>query len=805
MNREFREALRLFVRSPAFVAAVVLPMALALGANTALFTVIRGVLLRPLPYAEPERLVRVYRMTERSWPEGGPLSPLNYREDLAASRAVERRAAWYVDSASLAGDGPPEHIQLGSGTASMLPVLGLNTHVGRWFTADEEKHGQHREIVLSHALWLRRFGGEASALGRTLQLDGEPYVVVGVLPAGAELPELCDAWVPLTFVSQQLEPRARNFHFLTVVARLPASATFESTRRELAEAGRRTVADHPEAYSGIPFIFGPVLMQQDVVRAVRPTLILLLGAVGLVLLIACFNVGNLMLARATARQRELAIRSALGAGRGALIRQLLVESLVLSVAAGLLGLVLASVATSALLSLVPDILPRARSVHLDAAVLGFSLAVSLASGVLFGLVPALSASDLDLEGTLRGSASMRPRSRWLRRILVTADVCLALVLLCAASLLLRSFVHALGVDPGFRAGGVLTFRAVVPTPPGTPMDQAGDRARSYIDRARVALASVPGVESFGAISRPPLGGAAGDRLFSVEGDVEGPNTERRSEQYRIVTPGFFETLRIPLVQGRRIEWTDSVGAPPVVVVNEAFARKVFPRGDALGKRISLTSPASAWTTIVGVVGDVREFGLDEPVEPIMYWPHAQQPTDGMSFVVRSSVPYVQMSRAAGSAVGAVDAQVPIFGMTPYESLLSASVAQRRFSLALVATFALLALVLAAVGLYGVVAYSVRQRTKEIGVRMAIGADAVRIARLVASESARMVGIGLALGLVGALVVARLLASFLYGVGPADPLALAGAGLVLAAAAALATVFPVRRATRVDPVIALAAE
>jgi predicted lysophospholipase L1 biosynthesis ABC-type transport system permease subunit len=243
----------------------------------------------------------------------------------------------------------------------------------------------------------------------------------------------------------------------------------------------------------------------------------------------------------------------------------------------------------------------------------------------------------------------------------------------------------------------------------------------------------------------------------------------------------------------------------VVVVNEAFARKVFPRGDALGKRISLTSPASAWTTIVGVVGDVREFGLDEPVEPIMYWPHAQQPTDGMSFVVRSSVPYVQMSRAAGSAVGAVDAQVPIFGMTPYESLLSASVAQRRFSLALVATFALLALVLAAVGLYGVVAYSVRQRTKEIGVRMAIGADAVRIARLVASESARMVGIGLALGLVGALVVARLLASFLYGVGPADPLALAGAGLVLAAAAALATVFPVRRATRVDPVIALAAE
>jgi predicted permease len=805
LDREFREALRLFARSPAFVAAVVLPMALALGANTALFTVIRGVLLRPLPYAEPERLVRVYRVSDRFTTWTGPLSALNFVEDLVPARSVERRAAWLAGPASLGGEGAPEHIRLGYGTASLLPVLGVNTVVGRWFSPEEERQGQHRQVVLSHALWLRRLGGDPGALGRSLQLEGEPHVVVGVLPAGVELPERCDAWVPLSFDPSQLQPSARNWHFLRVVARLRPGSTVESARRELAEASRRTVADHPEAYSGMSFVFSPIPMQDDVVRSVRPTLVLLLGAVGLVLLIACFNVGNLMLARATARQHELAIRSALGAGRAALVRQLLVESLVLSLAAGALGVLIASTTTSALLAMAPDTLPRASTVHLDLSVLGFALAISLASGLLFGLVPALSASDLDLEGTLRGSASMRPRGRRIRRVLVMADVGLALMLLCAASLLLRSFVHALGVDPGFRAEGVVTLQAVVPTPSGTPPMQADARFRSYVDRALEALRTIPGVESFGAISRLPLGGPGSDRLFSVEGEPKGPGTEAHSEQFRMVTPGFFETLRIPLLQGRRVEMSDTAGAPPVVVVNESFARKLFPRGEALGRRISLTSPASDWTTIVGVVGDVREFGLDQPVVPVMYVPHAQHPSEGLSYVVRFSAPYAQVSRVAAAALEGVDAQVPIFGIAPYESLLSASVAERRFSLVLVATFALLALVLAAIGLYGVVAYSVRQRTKEIGVRMAIGADAGRIARLVAGESARMVGIGLAIGLVGALATARLLAGFLYGVGPADPIALAAAAAMLALAAVLATMLPVRRATRVDPVVALGAE
>ncbi|MGZ6140512.1 MAG: ABC transporter permease, partial [Myxococcaceae bacterium] len=406
---------------------------------------------------------------------------------------------------------------------------------------------------------------------------------------------------------------------------------------------------------------------------------------------------------------------------------------------------------------------------------------------------------------LRGSGSMRPRARRLRRVLVAVDVGLALVLLCAASLLLRSFVEALGVDPGFRANGVLTLQAVVPTPSGTPHDQAEARYRRYVDGAVKALVALPGVESAGAISALPLSANRSDRLFTVDGRTPRSGDELLDEQYRAVAPGFFETLRIPLLQGRTIQDSDGENAPRAVVVNQSFARKIFPRGDALGQRISLSSPATDWATVVGVVGDVRELGLDEPVLPIMYFPHAQQPTDGMTYVVRSAAPFAQLRRSTEAALEAVDPGIPVFGVGPLESLLTASVAARRFSLVLVATFAVLALVLAAVGLYGVVAYSVRQRTKEIGVRMAIGADAGRIARLVVGESARMVGAGLAAGLVAALVAARVLAGFLYGVGPADPLALVAAAAMLAIAAVLATVLPVRRATQVDPVIALGAE
>jgi len=803
LARELRAALRLLVRSPAFVASVVLPLALALGANTALFSVIRGVLLRPLAYPQTERLVRVYRRLPTGGEGGGPLSPLNYTADIASTPALSARAAWTTGSGALSGEGPAEHLRLGFGTASLLPVLGVNPALGRWFSSEEEQPGRDRSIVLSHALWSRRFGADPAALGRTVQIDGDPYQVVGVLPAGVELPELCDAWVPISFTPAQLEPPARNRHWLQVAARLAPGSTLEAARRELAEAGRRTLADHPEAYSA-PFVFAPVPMQDDLVRSVRPTLLLLFAAVALVLLMACLNVGNLLLARATARERELAIRSALGAGRRALVRQLVVEALLMSAAAGALGLLLAEGGTGALLSLAPEALPRASSIRLDGWVLAFTAAASLASGIVFGLVPALTASDLDVDRTLRAAGSMRPRTRLLRRILVMVDVGLALVILCAASLLLRSFVHALGVDPGFRPENVVTFSTAV-SGPSTDGARGDDPVRRYPERALEVLRALPGTQAAGAISMLPMSMSASDRLFELEGDRGGPGAESRAEEIRMVTPGFFETLRIPLREGRSIAATDTASSPAVVVVNEAFARKLFPGGSALGRRLRLTSPQTPWTTVVGVVADVREFGLDQPVQPVMYFPHAQLPTGTMSFVVRSASRSMEVGRAAAAEVAAIDPRVPAFGLRSYESMLSASVAARRFTLALVGTFAALALLLAAVGLYGVVAYSVRQRTREIGVRMAVGADPGRIARLVAGESARMLAIGLGAGLVGSLGAARLLSGFLYGVGPADPLAVVAAAGVLALAAALATLLPVRRATRVDPVVALGSE
>ncbi len=571
------------------------------------------------------------------------------------------------------------------------------------------------------------------------------------------------------------------------------------------EAARQTIEAHPEAYARLSFVFAATPMHERLVQGVRLKLFLLFGAVALVLLVACFNVGNLLLARATARQRELAIRSALGAGRSALVRQLLAESVLLALAAGVLGTVLAYGSTSALLASAPAGLPRVDTVHLDGTVLAFAVAAALLSALLFGLVPALAASDLELERTLRDSGSMRPRGQVLRRVLVMLDVGLALVLLCAASLLLRSFVHALGVEPGFQPRGLTIVQVVVPVPSGTTRDQANARFRAYGQRAMQTLRTLPGVEAAGAINMLPLGNPGTVRLFSVKDEPEAPGAERRAEQYRVVMPGFFEALHIPLLTGRSITDADSASAPRVAVVNAAFARKVFPQAEAMGQRIGLDFPVTTWATIVGVVGDVREFGLDAPTVPVMYFPYDQEPGEGLAYVVRSPAPFQEVGRAVTDALLAVDSSVPVFGTSPYESLLSASVAQRRFSLLLVGTFACLALLLAALGLYGVVAYSVRQRTKEIGVRMAVGADARRIAQLVAAESARMVGVGAVLGLAASLVVSRLLTGFLYGVGPADPVALGAAALVLATAAVLATVLPVRRAVRVDPVVALAAE
>ena len=802
-----RDAWRLLRRSPAFVAAVVLPLGLALGANTALFSVVRGVLLRPLPYPEPGELLRIRRVApEHPDSEGGPVSPLNFRDDLKTFPGFQKATAWAVTSGTLGFGQSSEHVDVGVATASYLSVLRVSPHLGRWFTEDEETLGNDREIVISQALWQRRFGSDPGVLGRTVDFEGLPYTIVGVLPAEPALTHPVDAWVPLAFRPDQLEPQARNRHFLQAMGRLAPGVSREHANQLLADVARRTIADHPEAYGTFsPWRFLGVPLHDYQVRAVRPTLTLLFAAVVLVLLMACANVGNLLLARATTRERELAVRAALGAGRGELIRQLLTESVLLAVVAGVLGVALAAWAVPLLFSLAPDALPRTGAVRIDGTVLLFSLLLSVGAGLLFGVFPAFSTSQISLDEALRsGAASSRPRPRRLRRILVVVDVALALVLLSGTALLVRSFVNTLGVDPGFRPQGVTTLRMIFPVPSHESMEQSADRIRLAVDRVRERIQELGGVEAGGAVSILPMSGDRSDRLFEIEGKPTDEKSERPPDEYRVITPDYFRAMGIPLLRGRGIEISDRTDGAPVLIVSQAFERHWLPEG-AVGHRVRLVSPATPWATVVGVVGDVHDFGLDATVHGAMYYPLSQASSEEMSFAIRAAGPHGDIARAAVQALQALDSKVPPFDIQPMQARVSASTAQRRFSVFLIATFAVVALLLAAVGLYGVVAYTVRQRTREIGVRMALGADPGRIVAMVARESGWMLGIGLLAGAVGALITARLLAGFLVGIGPADPTAFGTAGLVLAMAAAIATVVPVQRATRVDAALALAAE
>jgi len=807
---DLRGAFRQLVRAPAFAASVVLPLALALGANTAIFSVIRGVLLRPLPYPEADRLVRIYRAGETF--QLGSISPLDYRDDLAPAHRLRGVAAWRVRNATIGGEGTPEHIMIGVGSASLLPTLRLTPALGRWFDPDEEEVGQDRRVVLSHALWIQRFNGDPRVVGRTVQLDGDPYEVAGVLPSGAQLvpgtdlPEAPEAWIPLSFQPSELQPMSRNFHTLQVVARLAPGETLAQARQELSAAARQTVIDHPDAYPpGSAFLYRAVPLLDDVVKDVRPTLMLMFAAIGLVLLMACANVGNLLLARATTRDRELAVRSALGASRGELARQLLVESLLLALLAGGLGIWLANASVDVLQYFVSSDLPRAGEIDLDGHVLAFALIAAVGSGVAFGLVPALTVSEVNLDEALRGgAASSKPRPRRLRRALVVLDVALALLLLCGAALLLRSFSNAIGLDPGIQSQGVLSFRAAVPIAAGVSESEAKTRFRLFFEQSLQRLSEIPGVESVGAINSLPFSMYRTDRGLRIAGTGGEGESDRPDPQFRVVTPGYFETVRMRLVKGRWIQPTDNESAPPVVVVNEAFERKWF-KGNALGQQIRLWSPDGPWCTIIGVAGNTREFGLDASVEEFAYFPLAQNPAGAMSFVVHSSRSLPDLAGPIKTAISSVNANVPIFRMGPLDTLVHSAMAQRRFTLLLVAAFAGVAVLLAALGLYGVVAYSVRQRTREIGVRMALGAAPAKIVEMVARESVWMVGVGAAAGVIGALTMNRLLANFLFGVGPTDPWSFLAAGVVLVVAAALATALPLWRATRVDAGVALAAE
>jgi putative ABC transport system permease protein len=813
-RQDLRYALRGLRQRPGFTLVAVLTLALGIGANTAIFSVVNGVLLRSLPYDRPERLAMIWGHRNQE-----PLAELSVPELLDLrdrSRAFTGIAAYADGSVNLTGTGAPARIHAGYVTADAPTLLGITPAIGRGFTAEEDLPGGPAAVLLSDGLWRRRFGADPGVIGRVLTLDDTPTTVVGVMPPGFQLPSHFvgpgrELWVPM-----QLDPATnratRGWHFLQAFGRLRDGETLEAASAEMSSLMRGMLAAYPMEYT--PEFDGSATdMSRTVVGDVRPALLVLLGAVALLLLIACANVAGLLLARSESRQREIALRTALGAGRSRLVRQLLTESLLLAAGGGLVGLLLAVWGVQGLLLAAPPSLPRLDAVGIDQRVLCYTLGITLLTGILFGLAPALHTVRGDLAGALtdggRAGTTGRRRQR-IRQALVTGQVAVALVLVTGAGLLVQSFLRLRQVDPGFVPEHLLTARVEL-----SPVRyQANDVKRRFYEDLLSRVRALPGVRSAATARALPMTGRLeiGDWSFVLEGQAASPPlpTDWHPADWQTVSPGYFATMGIPVLQGRDFAETDRIGTPGAMIVNRTLARQVWPNGDALGHRVLLGGGGadSVWRTVVGIVGDVRHRGLAASPRPEMFLPYAQFPAGtgtappSMHVVLRTAGDPSALANALGTAVAGIDPDVPLSGVQTMEAAMGAWAAERRLIMLLVSGFALVALVLGSVGIYGVMAHVVAQREREIGVRMALGALPGQILGLVVSQSAWLVGAGIVAGMAGALAVTRLLASLLFQVRPTDPLTLVGTALVLILAAAGATLVPALRAVRTDPAHAL---
>jgi predicted permease len=816
--KDVRYALRALRRNPAFTAIAVLTLALGIGANTALFSVVNGVLLRPLPYADPDRLMSI----RNTWADNSnpltattSISPAEYFDYLDRLTAFESFGVYASNTLSLTGDGDPELVPAMFMTAGAVKALGVNAAVGRVFTADEDVPRLNIGM-LSYGLWQRRFGGSRDVIGRTIQIDGQPMIVVGVMPDGFRVPsQLSDtdpAQLFIAFGFSRDNISIRGSHYLSGIGRLRPGRTLAQGRADVAAIASRFPADFPNDYPARMNFAGTALpLLESVVGQIRPTLLVLLGAVGFVLLIACANVASLLLSRTEGRRREMAVRTALGAGRRRLMRQLLVESVVLSVTGGIAGIGVAILGTRLLTALHPPNIPRIDAIGVDVRVLVFALGVSTLVGVLFGLLPAITATRLDVQSMLReggrgGSVGGRQGAR---RTLVISEVAIALVLLVGAGLMTRSFMQLLSVDPGYRVDHVLTVPITLPQ---ARYAEAERVIGFYRDLSR-RVAGLPGVASVGAVAGVPLVSGRGDIGISIEGRALAPGEARRRADWQVVTPGYFKAIGMRLLRGREIEETDLENTPGVVVINETLAKKYWPNEDPIGQRFTLGGKAGpGMVTIVGIVGDVRQASLASTPEPEMYLAHTQFRFWGgggilreLTMVVRTVGDPAASSKAVRSEVAAIDPQLPVGDLRTMEQLRGESVSQPRFLMFLFSAFSTVALAIAVIGIYGVIAYSVAQRRKEIGIRVALGARPSSVAGMVVRQGMGMAAIGIAAGLVLAFGVTRFLSGILFAVTPTDPITLAVVAITLAVAALLACYVPARRATRTDPVEVLRAE
>ncbi|HEV2299050.1 MAG TPA: ABC transporter permease [Candidatus Acidoferrales bacterium] len=803
---DVRFGLRMLAKAPGFTAIAILTLALGIGANTAIFSVVNGVLLKPLPYPAPEQLVTVWgRFTgiglpnDRNW-----VSAPEFRDLQELNKSFSDAAVMTDDSFNITGGGAPERVVGADVSPSLFSMLAIRPVYGRVFLPEEAQPGHDQEILIGYGLWKSRFGSDPAAVGRTLTINGKPMTVVGVLPSGFDYPLNAEMWKPLAFAPADLTPDNRGNHGYQVLARIKSNLTLAQARADM-QAVTKEIIEQNRSYPYQKFNYELELVPllEQTVGDIKAALWILTAAVGFVLLIACVNVASLLLARASAREREMAIRSAMGAGRKRIVRQLLTESVLLAICGGLAGLLLTPVVLGQIIRLGAEALPRASDVKLDGWALFFTMVVTLGTGILFGLAPALNASRrTPFEDLKEGGRSGTPNtaSSRLRRILVIAETAFSVVLLVGAGLLIHSFLRVLAVDPGFHADNVLTMRVSLPQERYSKPEQIRAFYREVIRR----IDALPGVQAAGAANVLPLTDQGGSGTTSV--DTQEVPLDRRTPEtdWRPITPGYFEAMQIPLLSGRYFTDSDTATGAPVAIVDDSFVRAYWPDENPIGKRVHLggTGSKSPWLTIVGVVGHVHYHALEAPSRAELYWPEDQRPYNTMSLAIRTAQDPLALMQAVKEQVQAVDPDQPIYQVRTISQLKSEWVSRRFLTLLLVGLFAAFALILAAIGIFGVMAHSVTRRTHEIGIRLALGANPQNVMRMILGQGAALTGIGLAIGLIASFALTRLMSAILYGVSVTDPVTFAAVGVLLMLVALAACYVPARRAMRVDPMVAL---